>query len=544
MQVSRLAKSIESTNYIPSEEALAFIAFIRATGNEENTSPVAHFKIADILFSPDEVDWNVIIECLRGMGKSTIVEYAVIYVAALGMWPNFGKVPFMVFLGASQEGNVKQFFKNVASKIENSPFLRELIEVARVTDSEIELINNKGVETILVGKGMSTNWRGVRSKRGARPTVLIADDILGNDVMTSQAVRDTVDTNWFNSALPALDPRKHKILYIGTPLSEDDLLHKLKNSKSYTVLKFPLCASFPVPEEDFVSIWPDRFTYKYVLKMYNQFKEAGKSRSFYTEYLLQLTDLSTLLVEPEDIRWYDHSPMHKIRNRYNFYITTDFATSTKKSADWSTIGVFAVSSANDWLLVDGQCKRQGMQENLDDLFRYVQKWNPLAVGIETSGQQGGFISILDDMMLKRNVWFTLAKKKGSSEPGIRPTKDKLHRFVTGVQPKFKQKKIWLPKPEIAATTNPNLYALLTELVDNELEKLTMTGGVAALAHDDGIDLLNQLSEIDTFAPSEDSGSAPVDPADGNDNVDTRYWGMDMLAVEEDSLDGYGSNIIF
>ena len=36
--------------YIPSTEALKFIAFIRASGIEENVSPEAHYKIADKLF--------------------------------------------------------------------------------------------------------------------------------------------------------------------------------------------------------------------------------------------------------------------------------------------------------------------------------------------------------------------------------------------------------------------------------------------------------------------------------------------------------------
>ena len=66
----------------------------------------------------------------------------------------------------------------------------------------------------------------------------------------------------------------------------------------------------------------------------------------------------------------------------------------------------------------GQCKRQTMQENLEDLFRY--KWKPLSAGIE-SGQQGGFLSIIREMMMAKNVWFTLAKKPGS-KVGIRPVK--------------------------------------------------------------------------------------------------------------------------
>ncbi len=91
------------------------------------------------------------------------------------------------------------------------------------------------------------------------------------------------------------------------------------------------------------------------------------------------------------MQWFDVSMIEKNKQAYNFYISTDFATSTKKSADYSTMAVWAISSNSDWLLVDGQCKRQTMQDNIDDLFRLVQKWRPLSVGIENSGQQGGFI---------------------------------------------------------------------------------------------------------------------------------------------------------
>lgn len=534
----RISPGAEEDGYVPSEEALKFIAFLRATGNEENTSPEAHYKMADVLFSDKKKDWKVIIECLRGMGKSTIVEYVVIYVAALGYWPNFGTVPFIVFLGASQEGNVKAFFKNVAGKIFNSEFLSSLFlldkDNFRQTDSEIELTNKDGILTIAAGRGMSTNWRGIRSRTGKRPTVLIADDVLPNDVMTSEVIRKTIETNWFNSALPALDPTKHKIIYIGTPLSEADLLHQLKNSGAYRIVRFPLCKEFPVPEKDFQSIWPDRFTYDYAKDLFDQYKAAGTTQSFYTEYMLEITDLSTLLVEETDIQWYDPSIIRDNKEGYNFYISTDFATSTKKSADFSTIGVWAVSSNNDWLLVDGQCMRQTMQENIDDLFLYVKRWKPLSVGIENSGQQGGFISIMQEMMMKRNTWFTFAKKPGSKDLGIRPIKDKVHRFVTGVQPKFKQNKIWLPKPELVKLMSPRLFTLVEELV-NELSKFTLAGGVKALAHDDCIDLLNQLSEMDIFAPS-----------DASDNYTTTITedGLIWESIFDNDEGDYKNSIIF
>ena len=38
---------IVEDRYIPSVQALKFIAFIRASGNESNVSPEVHYKIAD-----------------------------------------------------------------------------------------------------------------------------------------------------------------------------------------------------------------------------------------------------------------------------------------------------------------------------------------------------------------------------------------------------------------------------------------------------------------------------------------------------------------
>lgn len=489
---------MSSSAYVPSEEALKFLTFVRASGNEQFNSPPLHYKMADKLFSSNKEDRNVLIECCRGVGKSTVAEYAVIYAAAMGEWPGFGKCPFIVFLGASAEGNVKQFFKNVASKIANSELLSSVLEVRRQTDKEIELVNKNGVETFVAGKGMNVNWRGVRSPRGDRPSLLLADDVLHNDSATSETIRNTIDTNWFASALPALAP-KHKIVYIGTPISENDLLHKLKNSGAYSVVRFPLCEKFPVSEEEYRSIWPDRFTFEYTNDMYRQFESSGKTQLFYQEYMLEITDLSTLLVEEDDIKWFDMTTFAENKGAYNYYISTDFATSQKKSADYSTIGVWAISSDGDWLLVDGQCKRQTMQQNIDDLFHYVTRWRPISVGIESSGQQGGFLSILEDIMMRRNTWFQFAKKAGSKDPGIRPLHDKVHRFVTGVQPKFKQGKIRFPRVETLGPQGYKLKELVEEML-NELGKFTMAGGVKALKHDDAIDLLNQLSEMEIYTP--------------------------------------------
>jgi hypothetical protein len=60
------------SSYVPQQHALEFISFLRATGNEENVSPEVHYRIADSLFSSDKQDRKILIECTRGLGKSTV----------------------------------------------------------------------------------------------------------------------------------------------------------------------------------------------------------------------------------------------------------------------------------------------------------------------------------------------------------------------------------------------------------------------------------------------------------------------------------------
>ena len=511
------------SRYIPTEEAIKFIAFIRAAGVESNNTPEIHYKLADKYFGTDK---QVMIESFRGSAKSTLMEWYIIYAAVNGSVVNFGLVDFIAFVGDSAENGVKNFFRNIQTKIDKSPFLQQFLTIKRCTNEEAELVNVNGHQLNIKGYGMKTNIRGVRYN-GARPDIIILDDVTTNEALTSETIRKTISDNFYKAIIPALHPTNYRLFVIGTPISENDILSKLRNNPKWVVHRFPVCEKFPCTKAEFKGNWADRFTYEAVLDKYETMKHDGELQSFYQEYMLEITDLSTLLVDEDvDIRWFDPTYIMKNLSSYNIYIATDFATSTKKSADFSTIGVFAISNNNDWLLIDGQCKRQSMSDNINDVFSYARKYRPLSVGIESSGQQGGFIDIMDEQMQKRNTYFSFAKKEGSRDLGIRPIKDKVHRFVTGVQPKFKQRKIWLPKPEIVEKTNPRLWVLTEELLA-ELKRFTLAGGVAALKHDDAIDLLNQLSEMEKYVPT-----AEVD-YNYETHQENDIFGTDIFGMDED-----------
>ena len=213
--------------------------------------------------------------------------------------------------------------------------------------------------------------------------------------------------------------------------------------------------------------------------------------------------------------WYSRKLLLQNISNYNFYITTDFAVSDKQSADFSVISVWAYNNNGDFFWVDGIVKRQLMNKNYDDLFRLVSTYKPLLTGIEVTGQQGGFISTIVDMMQQRNIFFNLAGKQGSF--GIRPVKDKLTRFNV-VLPWFKLHKIYFPRE---LEEDPRVVEFM-----DELTMASPTGFKSK--HDDAIDTISMLGDMynQLFKPSADIEMKYNTSTDTFDIIDA--------TVEEDS----------
>ena len=207
------------------------------------------------------------------------------------------------------------------------------------------------------------------------------------------------------------------------------------------------------------------------------------------------------LIQDSEIIWYKRSTVLTNKGMFNFYITTDFATSENESADFSVISVWAYTANGDWLWVDGVCKRQLMDANINDLFRLAQMYKPQSVGVEVTGQQGGFIQWIQDQMMVRNCYFTLASDGNKGKPGIRPNTNKLVRFNTMV-PVIKAHKMWFPEE---MKEEPIMIEAMDEI------KLASASGFRSKA-DDFIDTLSMLSSLQAWKPS-----AETPKPDDNDN---------------------------
>ena len=505
--------------YVPSDFALEFINFIKLVNGsqgEENLTPVLHFKMLDQVRGTNKQIVNML---FRGSAKTTLLgEYLFLYLGVYGAIPDFGNVQLALYVSDSIENGVKNMRKNLEYRWENSEFLRQYIPTTRFTDVRWEFNNIVGNRFVVKGYGAKTGVRGSK-EMGVRPTLALLDDLVSDEDARSATVIASIEDTVYKAVKYALHPSNYKTIWSGTPFNSKDPLYKAVESGAWHVNVYPVCQEFPCPREEFKGAWEDRFTYDYVMESYDTALRAGKVDTFNQELMLRIMSDEDRLIQNSDISWYNRRNVLNNRGLFNFYITTDFATSEKTSADYSVISVWAYNNVGDWMWVDGIIKRQLMNKNIDDLFRLAQEYKPQQVGVEISGQQKGFIVWIQNEMMNRNIYFNLASEGNSNDPGIRPNTNKLVRFNV-VVPLFKLKKMYFPEDMKEST---EMKEIMTELA-----LASITGFKSK--HDDFIDTVSMLSSLTPWKPSEETPTAM-------NTSDSGIW-EDAFEEEENSLESY------
>ena len=481
----------EDPNYVPSEFAIEFVNFIKLVNGaegEEHKTPIIHYKMLDTIDGGDKQIANMI---HRGAAKTTLLgEYLILYLAVFGRLPKFGKVDLCIYVSDSIDNGVKSMRKNLEYRWENSDFLKKYVPNIKFTDIRWQFDNIDGNKFVVKAYGGKTGIRGTK-EMGKRPQLVIMDDLVSDDDARSATVLDAIKSTVHKAIDYALHPQRYKKIWLGTPFNSNDPLYEVVESGTWAVNVFPVCEKFPCTKEEFRGSWEDRFTYEYVKEKYEGALSIGKVDTFYQELMLQIMSDDDRLVLDSDLQWYNLTNLLEKRSNFNFYITTDFATSEKESADFSFISVWAVNHQGNYFWVDGICKRQTMDKNLDDLFRFVSKYHPQSVGIEVSGQQGGFIAWIQREMFERNIFFTLASNSKDGQAGLRPNNSKVERFNV-VVPDFKLKRFYFPSDK---RNTEALKELIQEL------SLASMGGFKS-KHDDAIDTVSQLAMMQIWLPSE------------------------------------------
>lgn len=507
-----------NNNYMPSDFALEFISFIKLVNGavgEENESPVIHMDMADQLL----VSRNNLYVAFRGSAKTSVLhEYLYLYVATYGEIPEFGRIDVGIYVSDTIDNGIKSMRQQLQFRWENSEFLQYYVPDTNFTEARWEFSNRKKKKLCIRGFGASTGVRGFK-EYGQRPTWLGMDDLMSDKNAESPTIIKDIKNIVYKAARQALHPKKRMVIWTGTPFNKKDPLYAAAGSKGWNTRVYPICEKFPCTEEEFVGAWEDRFPYDFVKSEYDKLLADGEIRAFNQELMLKIVSDEDRLVLDHDIQWYQQASVLKNKGIFNFYITTDWATSEEQSADYSTTTVWAYNANGDWFWVEGIVARQLMDKNVDDLFRLAQSYKPQQVGVEVSGQQGGFIPWIKTEMMRRNIWFNFASENNNGKEGIRPLTKKIQRFNI-IVPWFKAKKMYFPE-DLKETFE------LQETIE-EITFATMEGFKSK--HDDCVDNISQLSALTPWKPS---AAIPMVRNDADD-----VWALEDNEPEASNLESY------
>lgn len=509
--------------YIPTEFALKFMNFIKLVNGEkgeENKTPVMHLVMLDKLQTKDEKIANL---CARGTAKTTLfMEYFTLYLAVFGRLPNFGEVSGMLYISDSMDNGVKSARNSIEFRYNNSEFMQYWVPEARFTENYLEFKNRAGH---MLGVKMFGAKSGIRGTKifNQRPVIAVMDDLVSDADSKSQTAMQAIKDTVYSGVQYALHPTRRKMILNGTPFNKGDIVYEAIESGAWKVNVWPICEKFPCTKEEFRGAWEDRFTYDYVKAQYDSAVQEGNLKSFRQELMLRITSDESRLVQDSDIGWVSRKEILSNKQDYNFYITTDFATSSKQTADYVVISVWAYSKAGEWIWVDGIVERQQMTVTVNDLFRLCDEYMPQGVGVEVSGQQQGFVDWLMMEMNNREKYFNLTHQNG--KPGIRPATDKLARFNM-VVPLFKAGKIKFVE-EMRTSRVLGIF----------LEQIAMVTKDGIKGKDDCVDTVSMLQYMNPWTPS---GQVPVSSTPSKE-LPRQVWGSmdtDPGATDESSYGSY------
>jgi len=489
------------SEYKPQEESLKFMSWNNLFFDKDtNESPLAHYYLLDNLFTKHH---RFIAEMARGMAKSTIVSHKLpLYIAMLGRYPNFGKVSNMVLISDTYEQSWTQL-QSCISYYNSSDKLQEFLKIIKTKEGMVLFENTRGETLHISVRGSNQSFRGT-NYHGIRPELVIADDILSNEILHNNDSSNKLNAWWVGTVIPALDVSHSKVVVIGTPMTENDLIRKLMRSEAYHSVRFPIAESFSIDPEKINSNWSDRFTPEKIIGLYHESKSIGCEGDFFREYFLETANEETQIFKKDWFKKYNLGKMAKDKLKYNFFTSMDLAVSRKEKADRTVIITIGVNADGHWFIAGIDVGRFNPSEVIDLLFKQVRRWKPLEVRAEKAALQQVLGHFIEERMMKENTHFLY-------NPLTLNTTTKKEVRIMGLQPKFKNRMVHFPDDEYQ-----------DEIILLEKEILGQTRETNTTGHDDIIDTLANFLDPDFI----------VKPSD----YDEKYYGeMQQLSLIDSTV---------
>jgi len=341
-----------------------------------------------------------------------------------------GRNPDKTVIVASYNDDLAADFGRAVRRILNA-YGAELFGVTLAADSSAVnrfSISDHDGGLYAVGVGGSMTGRGA--------DLLIVDDVIKSDV---EALSDTTQRrhwNWWRSVvLPRMQPGAAMIV-VGTRWSEDDLLGRLAEGGTFTVVRLPAVAEEddPLGREPGEALWPAMYPTDVLAKI------RAEQGGFWWAAQYQGTPqpVSGNLFNREFFRTYTESDgnyhlgsRHIPVDECVRFAICDTALSERKTADYTVIGMFALTPGRDLVLLERWRGRYTGPDQVKLIRRVYDEWEPAYIGVEAASPGLHTIQELQADLPVRQ---------------LRAEGDKVARATTAAT-YLEQGKVWFPKAE-------------------------------------------------------------------------------------------------
>lgn len=380
------------------------------------------------------------------------------------------------------------------------------VKQVRFTEEKYELVpiqcNNKELEKVCGTVHAYETEFGI-----SKNCILFDDAILNTAAAYSKVMSDNLDEILNSDATNALKGGgKGRVLLYFTPFHYGDVNTKAILNGSFTPVVIPMAKSFDAENlelkaTDIISSWEAMHPRNSIIALVKRANKSKKIGLFMQERMLRLTSGSERLVPDSCIQFCDMTAILDNIEAYNVYITTDLTTTSGENSDYSGIATWAVSSNEDWFLLNLHLKKMGMDTQYALILEEASKWKRrgknVEIGVEVDGNQQAHINALEKAMREQGTFYSFAKQKGqldSPRKGILSKNSgigaKHERFRIAAQVMLQQK-MWFPEH---LRNTPDMQEFVAQIKGATHQTFTRS--------DDGPDLITMaLVTMHVYYPS-------------------------------------------
>jgi phage terminase large subunit-like protein len=433
-------------SYLPSESTLSHMIWRKRYFNEDNTTPIFHYKMLDHYFKDDS--YIKPIKAFRGSAKSTNTCYVALHRAEKAD-------AHYTLIISDTTTQAEALVADISDMLRDSQLPYTIV---RDVAGEIELLVNSK-RYFIVGKGAGSSMRGIKRNR-KRPDLIILDDIINDELVMNRLRVDRLNRWFYKALLPSLSP-EGEIYAVGTPLSQNDLFMHL--CSLHNTLEIPLTDK----------AWSDRFSPEWIANKKQEYINAGMLREYKQEFELVLTDSDTQLFDMSKVQFIDQD---NIPDDLSWFMSCDLAFSEKDSADYSAIVCTGVDTKGNWYIYPTAVRKKP-SEVANVIFDLVFRFEVLDVGIEQGSSMIAVQEHLEQLMLDYQQYFNIIELKHGG-------KSKISR-ISALQPIVNARRLCIIDNGFDA-----------EMLTEQME-LTDSNGCMA-KHDDLVDALAYMLQLKPF----------------------------------------------